>query len=720
MKFIYKIIDIFLKLVYQSKENQWVFRLWDFSISTRIHYFYISCLLIFIELIFSALEPFSFGKLSKLITAGSFDFISIQYKILPAILILLFSRISSLLKEKFNYIFALNYRINLRKEYYTSLLSKDLEFFDNNKSSDLFYILTHDIQKVEYASILGLIDVFKKIIQLVVCVVMLFYLSTKLALFLCIVIPFVGLLESMKKNLVLREEKKYTSKKKKSHHIVLEALENMKIIKSFSTEDKERKKYEKKLEQMLDIEYYGEMTCALYEGGTLALIGGILFYAIKYGLYLIKGNSLNIDTFVSFFLYCKTILDNFYSIANSNRNFLKAGLFAEKIFFVLDYEPKIKSFYPKLIGDSEIISKKENIGFENKITGKIVLKNILFEYPKEKGDEIVRVIKNISLEIYPGMKIGIVGFSGSGKSTLINLLQRLYDVGFCERKQNLNIIKEKNKSNEDKDRKKEYDDASSHDSDDSHENKKEHEKEKKKDKNKNKLNQFEKIKFENKDFGDERNEKDKDNDNDENIIKNEDECAIFFDDINIKKYNLKSLHSQIGYVPQEPSLFDGTIRENVIYGLFNEEKNLDNNKDLYEKEIRWSLHTAQADFVYDENTFPLGLNTLVGSKGSKLSGGQKQRIAIARALIKRPKILILDEATSALDSESESKFQLELDNLKGKMTIIVVSHRLCTIKDCDQIIVIDKGKIIEKGKHEELIALKGVYYNLMEKQLENE
>ena len=712
MKFIYKIIDIFLKLVYQNKENQWVFRLWDFSISTRVHYFYISCLFIFIELIFSALEPFSFGKLSKLITAGSFDFFSIQYKLLPAILILLFSRISSLLKEKFKNLFSLNYRLNLRKEYYTSLLSKDLEFFDNNKSSDLFYILTHDIQKVEYASILGLIDVFKKIIQLIVCVVMLFYLSTKLALFLCIVIPFVGLLESMKKNLVLKEEKKYTSKKKKSHHIVLEALENMKIIKSFSTEDKERKKYEKKLEQMLDIEYYGEMTCALYEGGTLALIGGILFYGIKYGLYLIRGNSLNIDTFVSFFLYCKTILDNFYSIANSNRNFLKASLFAEKIFFVLDYEPKIKSFYPKMIGDSEIMSKKEKIGFESKITGKIVLKNIFFEYPKEKGEEIVRVIKNISLEIYPGMKIGIVGFSGSGKSTLINLIQRLYDVGFCERKDNLNIFQEKSKSNEDKERKKEFDDDSSNDSDESHENKKEHEKEKKK----GKLNKSEVIKFENKDFGEKNNEN---KDYDENIIKSEDECAVFFDDINIKKYNLKSLHSQIGYVPQEPSLFDGTIRENIIYGLFNDE-NLDIKKDSYEKEIRWSLHTAQADFVYDVNTFPLGLNTIVGSKGAKLSGGQKQRIAIARALIKRPKILILDEATSALDSESESKFQLELDNLKGKMTIIVVSHRLCTIKDCDQIIVIDKGNIIEKGKHEELISLKGVYYNLMEKQLENE
>ena len=273
MKFIYKIIDIFLKVVYQSKENTWVFRLWDFSLRTRIHYFYFTLFSIFMELIFSALEPFSFGKLSKLITKGSFDFKTVQFNLLPMILILLFSRIASLLKNKFKNLFSLNYRLNLRQEYYTSLLCKDLEFFDNHKSSDLFYILTHDIQKVEYASILGLIDVFKKIIQLIVAIIMLFYLSIKLALFLCIVIPFVGLLESMKKNLVLKEEKKYTAKKKKSHFIVLEALDNMRIIKSFSTEEKEIKKYEKKLEQMLDIEYYGEMTCILYEGGTLALIG---------------------------------------------------------------------------------------------------------------------------------------------------------------------------------------------------------------------------------------------------------------------------------------------------------------------------------------------------------------------------------------------------------------------------------------------------------------
>ena len=683
MNFIYKIIDIFLKLTFQSKDNQWVFRLWDFSLQSRIHYFYFSLLCIIIELIFSALEPFSFGKLTKLITKGSFNFATIQYKLFPIIIILLFSRISSLLKQKFHSLFSLNYRLSLRKEYYTSVLCKDLEFFDNNKSSDLFYILTHDIQKIEYASIIGMIDIFKKIIQLFVSIIMLFYLSNKLALFLCIVIPFVGLIESIKKSLVLKEEKKYTDKKKKSHFIVLEALDNMRIIKSFSTEGKEMKKYENELNQMLDIEYYGEMVCCLYEGGTLTFIGVILFIGIKFGLYLIKGNNLDIETFISFFLYCKIILDNFYSLANSNRDFLKAKIFAEKIFFVLDYEPKIKSFFPTIEGNNE------KCGIIKKIDGKITLKNIFFEYPKENSDEMVKVINNINLDIFPGMKIGVVGFSGSGKSTLINLIERLYDVGIHERKINLKNIQENN-------------------NDDLYNiNKNNSKKEKKMKSNliEEKINYEKKI---------------KEKDDNYNIIKKEDDCAIYIDDINIKKYNLKNLHSQIGYVPQEPFLFDGTIKENIIYGILNEEKIINNNKDPSEKELKWSIQTSKAEFIYDENAFPLGLNTIVGSKGAKLSGGQKQRIAIARALIKKPKILILDEATSALDSESESKFQQELDNLKGKMTIIIISHRLCTIKDCDQIIVIDKGKIIEKGKHEELIGFRGVYYSLMEKQLEKE
>ena len=182
---------------------------------------------------------------------------------------------------------------------------------------------------------------------------------------------------------------------------------------------------------------------------------------------------------------------------------------------------------------------------------------------------------------------------------------------------------------------------------------------------------------------------------------------ILYDNINIKEYNLKNFHDQIGYVNQDTSLLDKSILENVTYGI----------DKYYENEVKKYLLMSKADFVYNKNLFPNGVNTIVGEKGSKLSGGQKQRIAIARALIKKPKILILDEATSALDSKSEFELQEELNLLNKDMTIIIVAHRLSTIKNCNIILVVDKGEIVEMGTHHQLIKLNGVYKELMEKQI---
>ena len=154
-------------------------------------------------------------------------------------------------------------------------------------------------------------------------------------------------------------------------------------------------------------------------------------------------------------------------------------------------------------------------------------------------------------------------------------------------------------------------------------------------------------------------------------------------------------------VPQDVILFGGSIRENIAYGKPN----------ATEEEIMTAAKQANAfDFV---NGFPEKFDTLVGERGIKLSGGQRQRIAIARALLKNPSILILDEATSSLDSESEKLVQQALENLMEGRTSIIIAHRLSTIRSADAILVLNDGKIAEKGTHKELIEIEnGIYKNL--------
>lgn len=181
---------------------------------------------------------------------------------------------------------------------------------------------------------------------------------------------------------------------------------------------------------------------------------------------------------------------------------------------------------------------------------------------------------------------------------------------------------------------------------------------------------------------------------------------IFFDDQDITTIQLENLRSYIAIVPQEVILFGGTIKENILYGK----------TDASDEEVNEAAKKANAlDFIL---SFPEKMETLVGDRGIQLSGGQKQRIAIARAVLKDPKILILDEATSALDSESERLVQDALDKLMVGRTSFVIAHRLSTIKNADTILVLDNGQIVEQGTHDELIAnASGTYYKLNNLQL---
>ena len=175
---------------------------------------------------------------------------------------------------------------------------------------------------------------------------------------------------------------------------------------------------------------------------------------------------------------------------------------------------------------------------------------------------------------------------------------------------------------------------------------------------------------------------------------------VLIDGVDLSKVNLKSFRSQLGVVLQDDFLYEGTIRENILFPR----------PDATEEELLQAVEGAYVNEFTDR--FDDGLDTLIGERGVKLSGGQRQRISIARALLARPKIVILDEATSNLDTQSEAFIQKSLNFLIQNRTTFVIAHRLSTIQKADQILVIEEGDIVESGKHDELIKAKGRYYEL--------
>ena len=179
---------------------------------------------------------------------------------------------------------------------------------------------------------------------------------------------------------------------------------------------------------------------------------------------------------------------------------------------------------------------------------------------------------------------------------------------------------------------------------------------------------------------------------------------ILIDGRDLSSYDLRSYRKHISVVPQESVLFDGTVFDNVSYGM----------PSVTDKQVRDALKAANAeDFV---NELPNGVETLVGEKGARISGGQKQRLAIARALIRNPRILILDEATSALDSQSEHAIQDALNTLMKSRTTFMVAHRLSTVQRANCILVLKAGKVVERGTHAELVGAGGLYQELYEAQ----
>jgi ATP-binding cassette subfamily B protein len=180
---------------------------------------------------------------------------------------------------------------------------------------------------------------------------------------------------------------------------------------------------------------------------------------------------------------------------------------------------------------------------------------------------------------------------------------------------------------------------------------------------------------------------------------------LMIDGVDIKNIDIYSLRRNIGWVLQDSFLFSGTVTENIALG--------DTNPDM-DKVTKAAKMAAADEFIVE---FPMGYKTMVGEKGMAVSGGQRQRICIARALYRDPHILLMDEATSSLDARSEKRIQENLDKILIGRTAIIIAHRLSTVRNADIICYLDKGHIVEKGTHDELMKKRGLYYAMASEQI---
>ena len=184
--------------------------------------------------------------------------------------------------------------------------------------------------------------------------------------------------------------------------------------------------------------------------------------------------------------------------------------------------------------------------------------------------------------------------------------------------------------------------------------------------------------------------------------------SISVDGTDIRDFSLRDLRSSMGIVSQETILFHDTVRANIAYG----------SPDATQDEVERAATAAYAhDFILQ---FPQGYDTVVGERGTELSGGQRQRLAIARAILRDPPILVFDEATSSLDTEAERLVQQAIERLLEGRTVFVIAHRLSTVQRADQILVLDQGRIVERGTHQLLLSAEGLYYRLYEMQFSDD
>ena len=511
--------------------------------------------------------------------------------------------ITFLLKNIFNYLslFFITYLRNgvikdVRNDLYNKITELSVSYYSEKRKGDILSRISSDVIELQ-VSFLGILElIVKEPLMIIFTLISMILINSKLAIFVFIFIPISGLIISF----IGKSLKKKSNKVQKEQGIFLslvdETLNGLKIIKSFTSENLFKKKFNNSTKKYYN--YSNNLLNRTNLAGPISEFLGICSITVLLwygGQMVLEDKTLDPSSFMVFLGLAYNILTPFKAISKASYKVRKGNAAAERVIQVLENKSIVTD--PK---DSKVISQFDK---------SIQFNNISFSYKNDK------VIKEFSFELEKGKTLALVGQSGSGKSTIANLVNRFYDINLGE---------------------------------------------------------------------------------------------ISIDNINIKDVTKKSLRNLIGLVTQDSILFNDTIKNNLIIAKNN----------ATDEEVISALKIANAwEFVKD---LEQGIYHNVGDSGNKLSGGQKQRISIARAVLKNPPIMVLDEATSALDTESEKLVQDALEKMMKNRTSIVIAHRLSTIKNADYIIVLNKGSIMEKGNHNDLMKLRGLYHNLVEMQTINE